>query len=111
VDFLDAGKEGLNTELCEIIIDEVRFHEALSELERFSLIRRQDKDDERRITIHRLVQSVIKDDLSKELFSIVSEAAIGLCGGAFPLWYNSEYEVILQCRRYQDQVVTPLSTI
>ena len=111
VDFLDAGKEGLNTELREIIIDEVRFYEALSELERFSLIGRQDNENGQRITIHRLVQSVIKDDLSQEIFLTMTEAVVGLCDCAFPPPHNGQDERLLQSRRYQDQVVTPLSTI
>ena len=41
MDFLDVGKEGLDAELRESFTDEVRFYEAVGELERFSLIGRQ----------------------------------------------------------------------
>ena len=40
-EFLDAGKEELNSDLEEIVSNDGRFHEALSELERFSLVGRQ----------------------------------------------------------------------
>ena len=61
INFLETGKQGLNPEVFEIITDLDRFYEALSELERFSLIRRELGQ---RITIHRLVQSIVKDEMS-----------------------------------------------
>jgi hypothetical protein len=39
--FVGAGKDGLNSELQAVIADPDTFDEALSELERFSLIVRQ----------------------------------------------------------------------
>lgn len=112
MEFLDSGKRGLNAELREIFTDEDRVYEALGELERFSLIGRQDDGaNEQRITIHRLVQSVIKDEMPEELFSTMTTALIGLCDCAFPPWHNWQNELLLQSRRYQDQVITPLSTV
>src|SRR5439155_25498770 len=62
-DFLVAGKEGLDPELQNIMKIN-RLYEALGELERFSLIRRQPYDTlGQRITIHRLVQTVIKGEI------------------------------------------------
>ena len=116
-DFLDAGKEGLSDELKEIVADDDRFYEALSELERFSLIGRQkDSISGQRITIHRLVQSVIRDDMSAELFSSFTTAVLGVCHESFPIVPN-EIRAINRvykagerelCRRYQSQMVEPL---
>jgi tetratricopeptide (TPR) repeat protein len=112
VDFLDRGNEGLNAELREIITNEDRFYEALCELERFSMIERHDEcTNAQHIVIHRLVQSVIKDEMSPEDFSTMAEAVIGLCDCAFPRQDDWSNEMLLQRRRYQEQIVTPLSSI
>jgi len=101
-DFLDTGKEGLSAELAEIVSQDDRLNEALAELERFSLIGRQDDiSSGQTILIHRLVQSVIKDDMSPDIFSTMMEAVIGLCDSAFPYFdYNVDHELRLRGRRF-----------
>ncbi|HMD13746.1 MAG TPA: tetratricopeptide repeat protein, partial [Bacteroidota bacterium] len=112
-DFLSTGKEGLSIELAEIVSQDDRLNEALAELERFSLIGRQeDISGGQRITIHRLVQSVIKDDMLPDIFSIVTEDVIGLCESAFPYFdYNVDHELRLRGRRFRDQMIMPLLSI
>ena len=112
-DFLETGKEGLSAELAEIVSQDVRLNEALAELERFSLIGRQDDISSGQIiTIHRLVQSVIKDDMSPDIFLAMVETVIGLCNSAFPYFdYNVEHELRLRGRRFRDQMVMPLLSI
>lgn len=82
MDFLDAGKTGLTQiKLQDIIGNTDRFFEALGELERSSLISRQtDHYSGQRITIHRLVQRVIKDEMHAEQFSEMTD----FCEPAFP---------------------------
>ena len=112
VDFLEAGKDGLKDDLQAIVADSDRLYEALGELERFSLIKRQ--NDEvlgQKITIHRLVQSIIKDEMPVDLFSDKEIELIGLCYAAFPGWHNWQTETLLRSRRYQDQVILPLLSI
>ena len=112
VDFLEAGKKGLDTKLQELVSDRCRLYEALSDLERFSLCRRQQGDrSAERITIHRLVQSVIKDEMPPETFSAMTAAVIGLCDSAFPSSWSGDDRLQLIGRRYQDQVILPLSAI
>ena len=114
IEFLEAGKGGVDTQLQQILPDSERFDQALSELERFSLIKRQDDGENSKIIIHRLVQAVIKDEMPQELFSVITESVIGLCDSAFPRWNTVatiENETRLQCRKYQNQVLTPLSNI
>ncbi len=65
LDFIDAGKEGLNTDLRRIVEEEEELDEALSELERFSLIEWQANQAGKHIKIHRLVQQVTKDGLDE----------------------------------------------
>lgn len=111
-DFLEAGQEGLCQPLNEIFDDIDRRCEALSELERFSLIRRQDEaNGGELITMHRLVQSVVKDDLSEELFAGMQANAVRLCIYGFPEGDFQYHPTLVRCRRFYGQVVGLLSTI
>ncbi len=110
-DFLEAGSNGLDTDLQSIISDSDTFYEALSDLERWSILRRQqDEVGGQRITIHRLVQSVIKDEMTETEFSFFTAAVISLCDHVFPLHImNKDSRMV--CYRYQAQVVIPLCGI
>jgi tetratricopeptide (TPR) repeat protein len=109
LEFLEAGKEGLSKSMQDLIDDEDEFYEALAELERFSLIRREDEGLDHQITIHRLVQAVIKDEMEDDTFSTMTQWAISLCDLAFP--QNWVKEMRLVCRKFQEQVVVTLSDI
>ena len=110
IEFLKAGAEGLSDDLKMVVSD--KLYEALSELERFSLIGRQcDSALGQKVTIHRLVQSIIKDEMSADLFLNMEVQLIGLCDAAFPRWHNWQPESLQQSRRYQDQVVVPLCSV
>ena len=109
VEFLEVGKDGLPRGLRDLVDDTDLLYEALSELERFSLIRREDENGEVRITIHRLVQCVIKDEMDEEQYSIMTQAAIDLCDRAFPEHWENEMRLL--CRRYQEQVIVALSEV
>ena len=111
-DFLDAGKDGVEGELQEVLSDHYRFFEAIGELERFSIIGRQnDILHGQKITMHRLVQSVIREEMSAEQFSSTTGAVIGLCDTAFPDGDYADQKIRFQGRRFQDQVLVPLSAI
>jgi tetratricopeptide (TPR) repeat protein len=109
VEFLEVGKEGLPVGLRDLIDDTDLLFEALSELERFSLIRREDESGDIRITIHRLVQYVIKDEMDEDQYSAMTRSAINLCDRAFPERWEKEMRLL--CRKYQEQVVVTLSEI
>jgi hypothetical protein len=52
IEFIHAGNKGLTPDLYATIVDTNRFYEALSNLERFSLVGRQnDRSSGQRITI------------------------------------------------------------
>ena len=104
VEFLEAGKSGVDAQLREILPDSERFDHALSELERFSLIKRQGDGRDSRILMHRLVQAVIKDAMPREVFSNMAEAIMKLCDSAFPRWNTAvtiDNETRLQCRKFK----------
>ena len=109
LEFLERGKDGLPDHLRDLIADTDEFYQALSELERFSFIRREDDGVEDRITIHRLVQYVIKDDMDDDQFSLMTESVIALSDHAFPQHWEKEMRLV--CRKFQEQVVVPLSEV
>lgn len=112
VDFLDTGKDALSADFRAIISNKIRFYEAVAALERFSLIGRQGSGSDReRLTIHRLVQSIIKDEMPQELLSTMAECVLRLCDIAFPPWHNWDHALLSQSRRYVGQVLMPLVTI
>jgi tetratricopeptide (TPR) repeat protein len=107
VDFLEAGKEGLDGDLREIINDSDILFEALSELERFSLVQRQVREDGQQITIHRLVQSVIIDDLDEPTRSNIIQQVIqlGLLAFPEPTQLKTKIKTLELSRRYRSQVI------
>ena len=107
--FLEAGREGLPTSLRDLIGDPDEFYGALSDLERSSLIRRKHDKDEEMITMHRLVQAVIKDDMEDNQFSVMTEHVLSLCDQAFPHTWEGETRAV--CRKYQEQVLVTLSEV
>jgi tetratricopeptide (TPR) repeat protein len=114
IEFLEAGISGVDEKLQQILPDSERFDLALSELERFSLIKRQGDDKNSKIVIHRLVQAVIKDEMPSDVFLYMTEAIMKLCDSAFPHWNTSasmDNEIRLKCRKFQNQILTPLSDI
>jgi len=112
-EFLEAGKHGLDGTLKEIISDNDRLNGALGELERFSFIRRQaDALKGQRITVHRLLQSVVKDEMSEELWLATVGFVTRLCNAAFPTSTDyGDLEIRTLSRRFQDQVVLPITAI
>jgi tetratricopeptide (TPR) repeat protein len=110
-EFIEAGKDGLDIELQVVISDEEMFDEAISELERFSLITCRQHETGQLITMHRLVQLVIKNEMTDAQLSSLRGSAITLCDSAFPQWFVWKAALLGICRRYQDQVVTTLSEI
>jgi len=109
LEFLQAGADGLDYELREIVTNRDRLYEALAELQRFSLIGRQGLHTDRQVIIvHRLVQSVIKEEMSAEQSTCISSEVMSLCDSAFPPWHNWDTNLLHQSRLYEDQVVGPL---
>jgi tetratricopeptide (TPR) repeat protein len=106
LDFLEAGKTGLPDILNALVGDLFSFNNALGDLERFSLIRRPANASV--VSIHRLVQSVIKDEMAADDTKKYSGMVLGLCDSAFPEFTQETRQL---CQRYQGQVVGPLFEI
>jgi hypothetical protein len=109
LEFLKAGAEGLDKELHEIVTNGDRLYETLAELQRFSLIGRHGiHTDIQVITVHRLVQSVIREEKSLEQSLRMASQVTSLCDAAFPPWHDWDKTLLHQSRLYEDQVVGPL---
>jgi tetratricopeptide (TPR) repeat protein len=77
---------------------------ALVLLERLSLIKWSRTDHN--IVIHRLVQSVMKDNMPDTESKIYKGMVVSLCNIAFPTQISDETRQL--CREYQDQIIVPL---
>jgi tetratricopeptide (TPR) repeat protein len=103
VEFLKAGTRKLPAVLRELIKNSFAFNDALRDLQMFSLIQRSVGDV---IRIHRLVQTVIKDELDANEQRRFKNTFINLGLAAFPSFHYDNRTV---CRRYQEQVIGPLT--
>jgi tetratricopeptide (TPR) repeat protein len=80
----------LQTEAAEVLT----LNEMIGELNNYSLVRRS---SEAILSIHRLVQAVLRDNLSKEAQSDWAERTVRAVNQAFP---KVEFSTWQQCRRY-----------
>ena len=102
IDFLRSGSHGLSEGLADIIDDRLVFHESLGLLQQFSLIGRSPGNGN--IVIHRLIQEVVMDELSKaEVYNYLGEV-IGICTAAFPKSWDTK-ETLERCKKHRGQVV------
>src|SRR5579859_5558315 len=104
IDFLEAGSDGLDQCLQELIRDEIELDIALRLLQRFSLVKRIQHG--KGIWIHRLVQETVQHSMEAEELQKWGEMVAELCLNAFPGEINELTRLI--CRRYEEQVTVPL---
>jgi tetratricopeptide (TPR) repeat protein len=104
IDFLQAGVKALRYNLQQLVSNRIEMSKALMELEKFSLLKwnRLIKT----LLIHRLVQTVIKDEMSDTDSLTLCTTVIDLCDQSFPQILTNENRKI--CRDYVDQVLGPL---
>lgn len=104
IEFLIAGASALDNDLQRILSTRSELAKALIALERFSIVKWDRLSNA--VSIHRLVQTVVVDEMSNEESSLVMETMINLCLAAFPGTITSE--TLSVCRKYQSQIVEPL---
>ena len=105
ISFLVSGAEALENDLRHVICDQLEMATALLELEKFSLLKwdRQNKS----IAIHRLVQMVVRDEMSDEESWSTRTNIIDLFVQAFPEFTSPQTRSL--CRKYQGQIIEPLT--
>ena len=108
IEFLKAGNTGLHSELKLIVNNDFFLRQSFGDLESYSLIRVWDEG--RKITIHRLVQYVIRDDLDPQVHSHMFTQIVQLALSAFPDPLKSIDNRRI-CRRYRSQVTAILNNL
>lgn len=96
-----AGASELGTVLQPVAADAFRLNEAIEELRKFSLVKRN--SDEKILSIHRLVQAVLKDDMDEETQQLWAERTVRAVNQAFP---DAEVSTWSQSQRYLPQAQT-----
>lgn len=113
IEFLEAGRDGVDDHLRQILPDSDRFDRALSDLERFSLIKRQGSGYEALVVIHRFVQAVVMDQRPPNVCFNITEAIVKLADSAFPAFphWNTARTIDNESCKYQYQVLSLLSKV
>ena len=96
----------LTSALQSLVGDGFLLDQAIEELLRFSLVRRSIRTEQ--ISLHRLVQAVIKDEMDSDTYRQWAERAIQVIEKAFPVVDVSTWE---QCRRYLPHAQACISLI
>jgi tetratricopeptide (TPR) repeat protein len=107
IDFLLAGVTVLDKPLRKVLAIHNEMATALLQLEKFSLVKWN--RPAKTISMHRLMQSVVKDKLSKKELDDYFQTIIDMCDQSFPA--EVTYATRSICRTYLSQVVGPLLEI
>ena len=102
IDFLQSGIEALPDDLRRVMSNRIDMSKALIELEKFSLIK---WNRPKTLFIHRLVQMMVKDEMSDSDSMMFGTIIINLCDQSFPEWTNENRAL---CRVYVGQIMGPL---
>ena len=104
IDFLQSGAAVFENDLRQVILNQINMDNALIELEKFSLLKWNRLT--RTLLIHRLVQMVIKDEMSDADSMTLRITIINLCDQSFPQKWTNENRAL--CRICIDQIMGPL---
>lgn len=81
LDVLCAGAEHLPESLAQTLTDQVACNKAIAALRRYSLIEKKDDN----LSLHRLVQTVTRDQMSEDEQKLWAEVAVNIIDDAFPI--------------------------
>ncbi len=94
-EIITEGSEHLGLTLQPVVADPFELNAAIEELRKFSLLRRD--PDAKTLTIHRLVQEVLKDGMDKDTQRQWAERTVHAVNLAFPS--PPEFKMWFQCQR------------
>ena len=105
IEFLRSGAPEMDGDLRRLLSDEFEFKSVLLEFDNLSLL----KWDRQRgsILLHRLVQAVVKDEMSDQSLIYFRTMINAISNRAFPTVWG-DLKDRLRCRRYVGQVIGPL---
>ncbi len=95
IEVMSAAAPDLGPTLQAIVMDELALNDALGTLYDLSLLQRN--TDIEAISMHRLVQVVLRDEMNTQMQQLWSERAIKALSRLFP---EPEFEVWQQCQQY-----------
>lgn len=101
IELLEYGKAALKPDLQELLSQRPKLEEALLDLESFSLVKWHRAACG--VSIHRLVQNVVRDQLSQSQIDFWKVTIVEMLDKGFPERMTSRSR-----HRYHDQVVEPL---
>jgi tetratricopeptide (TPR) repeat protein len=104
IDFLQSGVEALQEDLRKVVSNRIDMSKALMELERFSLLKWS--RPAKTLLLHRLVQAVVRDEMSNADLMSFRTTIINLCDRSFPQKGTNEKRATR--RVYLGQVMVPL---
>jgi tetratricopeptide (TPR) repeat protein len=99
-ELITKGASELGHVLKAVAVEPIRLNEAIADVRTYSLLRR---NPDHTLTIHRLVQAVLKQGMNKNTQRRWAERAVRAVNQAFP---EVEYSTWLQCQHYMPQVQT-----
>ena len=105
-EIFNKGAAELGPNLSAIAADPLKLDSAFAQILKYSLLRRD--ADAKTLGIHRLVQAVIQDALTKEEKRQRAERAVRAVNGAFP---SPEFPNWAQCERFVPQALACASLI
>jgi tetratricopeptide (TPR) repeat protein len=108
--FLTQGALSFDSnDLQKVLSTSIEFRKAILELEQLSLVKCNPTDDT--ITIHRLVQTIIRDSMSGVELAAYCKRIVNLCYSTFPDPNPRTIQVLDQCRGLRGQVVGPIQVV
>jgi NB-ARC domain len=107
VEFLEAGCCGLSENLCNVIKNKFVLIKTLRELQSLSLIKVWERGT--KLSIHRLVQSVIRENLSSDSRIIRQKEVLGMNSSAFKYSLFGQSSSRERCRKFLSQVMASLT--
>ncbi len=93
-EIITEGADALGPILQAVASDPVKLDAAIKELRKYSLVRRD--PEAQTLTVHRLVQAVLKDEMDEETQRQWAEHAVRAVNSAFP---SVKYETWPECER------------
>ena len=91
IKFLQSDANGIPDYLRPIISHRIKLQEVLLELERFSLVKRaRHVEGHEMLIVHRLVQTIVKDEMSDRDLTSFRPMIVDICDQAFPQEWNEK---------------------
>jgi tetratricopeptide (TPR) repeat protein len=109
VNFLNDGAAFLDDELREVLTTPIEMRKAAFELEQLCLIKRNRVEDT--IIRHRLVQTMVRDEMSTDEIRFYSKSTINLFYCMFPDPEPQTIETLQRCRLCQGQMMAWLRVV